>query len=422
MKNEGNKIKRNRDFTTQTLDANLFNQREVGEQYSIVERILRSAYETDTEISKSWVLNAIDVIDNNQNDFICLPENLCVEKNNGVVTFEFRKRSRANIFLLMLYILLFVLGLLLAAYWGIFYLNKVNLNKDIDNDGIADLNLDINKDGKAEINIDTNRDNKPDLNIDYKGNRKATFNLDKNNDGKADFNLVQDATHNKKCDLNCDSDGDGWPDYSIDIDGDGEADLDIDTDGDQKPDLNIDEDGNGKCDLNCDTNGDLKCDKYCTDDKKEVKRSGPTSVTGNPDNNVGTGGLIINYTSEVGATTNVLPDDMQNSKPIPPREFTVENTSSFSIAYRLIWQVKENSFVSENLKYQLVSKDGGFNSNLTTVPTLNGNKIIQRNIIIPAGGMHHYSLNFRLIGTNTEQNEDQGKTFSGYITAEYDEQ
>ena len=133
-------------------------------------------------------------------------------------------------------------------------LEPLQINIDIDGDGIADLNIDMNDDGIADLNIDINGDEIADLNIDTNGDGVADFNIDSNGDGIADYNLDTDA--DGELDINIDNNNDNMPDLNIDIDGDGKADLNIDLDNDGMPTLNLDMDNDGKADLNIDTDGD----------------------------------------------------------------------------------------------------------------------------------------------------------------------
>ncbi len=410
----------NKNFKEEKLSLKDFTEKPVNEQFSILKEVLGKAYAKETKISKDWIISCIELSCSPKDEVIYLAKNLAVEKKKGDITFRFRKKRRLNAFLLGIYIVAFILGVLAATYWAVFYLSRADLNKDIDGDGIPDINLDLNNDGKAEINIDTNKDDKPDLNIDYKGNRKAVFNIDTDNDGIADYNLVNDATDGKVCSLNCDTNGDGWPDLNIDLDGDGIADMDIDTDGDGIADLNLDTNGDGTCNLMCDTNGDLICDEYCIGTTLDsIKQSGTTTITGNPNVDILTGGLVITYSSDNLSGYSYLPNDMSYSAPIPDKTFTIENTSSYPIIYRLVWKIYSNDFETGNLKFRLTGTNGGITTDYATVPKTD--EVIATYITIPPKVTQTYTLSFRFEGTYTEQNIDQGRTFSAIVNAEYDD-
>ena len=362
-------------------------------------------------------MSCIELLQDEQAEKVYLPYNLCVEKTNGELVFKFRHKS--NIILLIIFISAFLIAAMAATYYSLYYLNVVNLNKDIDGDGISDINIDINKDNLAEVNIDINRDNKPDLNVDYKGNRKAMFNVDKDGDRKADFNLVTKVSKNGTCTINCDLNNDGWPDINIDLDGDGIADVDIDTNKDNIPDLNLDTNGDGVCDLMCDTNKDNVCDQFCVNTNADSRQSGPTTVSGDPSVSFSTGELIVTYTNGEIIERAVLPDDTKGSIPIPDKTFTIENTSVYDLNYKLVWKIAKNDFTTTHLKYTLISQDGGANVEKTILPKEDVDVV--RHITIPGKSKQTYTIKFDFEGTYEEQNIDQNKEFDGYITAEYDD-
>lgn len=106
--------------------------------------------------------------------------------------------------------------------------NRIDVNKDTDNDG------------KPEVNIDTDGDFLPNINLDLDGDGKPNLNIDTDGDGLADINI--------------DTDGDGLPELNIDTDGTGDwhatKDKSHETDGIWMPDRNIDTDGDGVADKN----------------------------------------------------------------------------------------------------------------------------------------------------------------------------
>ncbi len=400
------------------------------EQFDVVRSVLQDAY-PHTDIKNSWVMSCVELIDKEHDQIVYLPKDLAVEKVDNTLNFRFESRKK-NFALLLLFLATFLATAIGTIYVTLNYIEKKDLNKDIDKDGISDLNVDKDKDGKDDINIDTNNDKIPDLNIDYKGNRKAVFNVDSDKDGKADFNFVNDAStleKRKTCNLNCDVNADGWPDTNIDLDGDGKADVDIDTDKDGKPDLNIDVDGDGKPDILLDPKGTGQCTESCVENieqKNEVvdssKKSGPSSVTGEPQSSevTSSGNLVISYSGSGAPSIDVLPDDMPEHVEIEDRKFTITNETNYPILYRLVWTNVSNNFETENLQYSLTGTMGGISKEFQPVPKANG--IIKEGITIPANTTQSYTLSFVLKGTHTEQNIDAGKTFAGVVTAEIDEQ
>ncbi len=417
-KSKNDEILVNKKFKKIIINLDEFNQKKVNEQFSLIKEILSNAY-TDTNILDSWVMSIIELSCSKNNEIIFLPKNLRIKKEKNILTIKFSNQKKRYLIFVFLYLIVFAFALAAATYYATLYMSRSKINKDIDKDGIPDINIDINNDYIADINIDNNDDLKPDLNIDYKGNRKSRFNIDKDQDKKADFNIVNKYQKGEKCKLNCDINNDGWPDLNIDIDGDLKADFDIDTDGDLKPDLNLDTNGDEVCDLMCDLDNDNICDKYCINSpSSQVKKSGSSELSGDPKIDIDTGGLKITYedSKDIGK---VLPDDMKSSVPIPDKIFKVENTSAYPILYKLTWNIRVNNFETENLKYSLKSTNGGATKSMVTVPK--NNIDIARNILIPAKSMQTYTLSFRFVGINAEQNIDQNRTFDGIINAYYEE-
>src|SRR5574344_938113 len=90
-----------------------------------------------------------------------------------------RKRKIIDSILIVAILVLFTLGTI-----GIFYANKrdekVKLNIDTNNDGIAELNIDL---GSGECKINCSKDGLiPYLNISYNDLEKAVFNIDNDSD------------------------------------------------------------------------------------------------------------------------------------------------------------------------------------------------------------------------------------------------
>lgn len=416
MKDEKN-IKLNKHFKEEKLLLSEFHSKDINEQNTILINILKRIYANDTELLRTWVNETLKLSCNPNDATIKLPKVIVEKKNDMLIFKNATDKKKSNWLLIIIYILILLIGILAGIYWTISYFNKAGCNKDIDSDGNPDLNI------NNIINLDTNNDNKPDLNIDYKGNQKAVFNIDKDGDGKADFNLVNYSKEcSKVCTINCDTNDDGWPDINIDLDGDGKVDVDIDTDGDCVADMNIDTNGDGKCNLMCDTDSDGTCDKYCIGISNDIiKHSGATTVSGTPNIDIvgDSFGLVITYNSDNLTTYNVLPDDMQQAKPIPDKIFTIENTSSYPIIYRLVWKIYQNDFETNNLKYTLTGNNGGISIKEATVPKSDGT--IATYITIPPKVIQTYTLSFRMSGTSAEQNIDQNRTFSAIINAEYDD-
>lgn len=406
-------------FSGKSIDLIKFNILDDKSQFKTIEDTLKEIYGDNLKVTKRLVFKVIRLTYNPKDDYIFLPYNLKVSKEKLLLNFTVENKKDISIGWLVFGIWLFIFALIAATYAGIQYLSIADLNKDIDGDGIADINIDINNDNIAEINIDTNNDKKPNTNIDYKGNRKSVFNIDLNNDGKPDSNLVNDATDKTKvCKLNCDTNGDGWPDLNIDLDGDGKADVDIDTDGDRVADLNLDVNGDTICDIMCDTDGDNLCDENCISATDPGKKNGSSTVSGDPNMESSTPVLIINYVEGVTVNiSNLMPDDQPNiTQTNPYKSFTIENESTYPIIYSIKWNITENTFTTNNFKFRVDSTNGGPTIDYTTVP--NTNVYLAKNITIGAKVKQKYTITFNLVGTNTPQNEDQGKIFQGSVKVE----
>lgn len=415
-------------FKKQEIDLVKFNEKIDKEQKEQIQTLLENAYGDNLKIDRKYVMKVLRLTWNPKDDFTYLPYNLKVTKDKLNLSFEVVKKKPIPLGLAIFLIWLFCFAVIGATYYGIKYVRLMGLNKDIDGDGIADINIDLDGDGLADINIDTNGDDKPDLNIDYRHNQKSTFNIDTDNDGFADFNIINDATENpKECRINCDTDGDGWPEINIDLDGDGVPDTNIDTDNDGIPDLNLDIDGDGKCDLMCDTNGDNKCDEKCIkpedgviDDKGNIKEpENPNKEQqGNGDTDASTPTLMLNFVDGGKLIVDDLfPDDQPGMEPIyPTKVFYIENLSAVAIRYTLKLEVDTNTFTSSNLKYKLEGTNGGITLDYRTVPK--GTSYIAEDIIVAPRVTQKYTMTFKLQGTGTPQNEDQGRMFEGKIDVE----
>ena len=410
-----------KNFPGKEIDLTKFNLLSDKEQYDEIKKILVDIYKDNLKINRKQVMKVISLTLTTGDDYTYLPHSLKVSKEKLKLKFEVvpKKGIGLGIIIAAFWALLFsIVG---ATYAGVYYWSIKDLNKDIDNDGIADINIDIDGDKKADINVDTDKDNKPNLNIDYKGNRKGVFNIDYDNDGKADYNLVNDATDkNTVCKINCDTNGDGWPDLNIDLDGDGTPDLDIDTDNDGIPDLNLDIDGDGRCDVMCDTDGDGKPDTNIIESPNGGgKHNGSSSTTGTPDTNQETASLILKFIDgETLSIEGIMPDDQPyyNADIKPYKTFTVENLSNVDLTYSIIMVVGYNTFTSNNFKYKLDGTNGAPSFGYIVAPKTN--TYIAENVRIAKKTTQKYRVTFNLEGTNSPQNEDQGKEFSATFKIE----
>lgn len=370
-------------------------------------------YEGKVEVTKKHIDKVLNIAFDTRDNETYLPASLRVEKIGSKLIFSFKKTNNLALFILFALAFLFVGGF--ATYMGVQYLARLELNQDLDGDGVADLNIDLDDDGICDINCDTDKDGLPDRNIDYRSNRKPIFNI-LLEDGLIFNPINQDTNGDGVCDINCDTNSDGWPDLNIDIDGDGIVDFDRDIDGDGIKDLDLDLDGDGICDINCDTDKDNVCDTNCTNANINGNGGG-TSQEGNGGMDFTTANLIVVFdsTDDVVAE-NIYPDDQTGqglNTTIPSIGFTVQNTTNQTLYYNLSWTVNENTFTSDNFWYRVTSDNAGFTQDWTTAPT--SDYTFATRVAVAPNTTQTYSVDFTLHGTGEPQNYDQGKIFNGQI-------
>ena len=378
-----------------------------------IDELLNYMYENQIKITtqmREKILNiAYDVADNETH----LPKGLMAVKDGSKLTLKFHKSNN------LLLIILAVIGIMLlgggATYLGAHYVQLRNYNIDLDGDGIADLNIDLDDDQVCDINCSDDK-KKPNTNIDYKGNRKPIFRVLKE-DGSIFNDINIDVDGDGKCDINCDTNGDGWPDLNVDYDGDGKIDFDIDLNHDGIKDLNLDTNGDGVCDLNCDDNNDGKCDRYCTNIELPNNGGGTSAQTGEGGIELSAINLLVTFQVLNNIKiSNLFPDDQKGegfTTTIPDLEFTVENKSDIVLYYDIGWDVKENTFESDNFMYKVISDNKGYNADWKTAPK-ETSKIIER-VAVEPHTTQSYKISFTLHGTGAEQNYDQGKSFNAQI-------
>ena len=413
-KKKEEQIKQN--YNREVIDLKEFMLLDAKKQDEKIKETLDIMYEGNLNVTKKHIEKVLNICFDPKDNEVYLPASLKVEKTGSKLTFYFHKRNNVGLILLFLLAFLFVGGF--ATYTGVQYLGRLQMNQDLDGDGIADLNIDLDGDGICDINCDTDKDGKPDRNIDYHNNRKPIFNV-LMDDGTI-FNPVnQDTDGDGKCDINCDTNDDGWPDLNIDYDGDGVVDLDRDTNGDGIKDLDLDINGDGVCDLNCDEDKDNVCDKNCTtitiDDN-----GGGTSQEGSGGVDLSTASLIVIFESQDNVVAeNIYPDDQAGTgvnTSIPDLRFTVQNTTNRTLYYDLGWIVNENTFESTNFRYRVTSDNNGFTQGWTTAPT--ADSYFANRVAIAPDTTQSYTISFTLHGTGEEQNYDQGKIFDGQVSVQ----
>ena len=378
-----------------------------------IKETLDLMYEGKIEVTKKHIDKVLNICFDTKDNETYLPASLRVEKIGSKLIFTFKKGNNMALFILFALCFLLIGGF--ATYMGVHYLARLELNQDLDGDGVADLNIDLDDDGICDINCDTDKDGKPDQNIDYRGNRKPIFNV-LLEDGTIFNPSNQDTDGDGTCDINCDTNDDGWPDLNIDIDGDGVVDFDRDIDGDGIKDLDLDLDGDGVCDINCDNDKDNVCDTNCTN--VDINgNGGGTSQEGDGGMDFTTASLIVIFDSTDGVVAdNIYPDDQEGegvNTTIPSIGFTAQNTTDHTLYYNISWSVIENTFTSTNFWYRVSSNNNGFNQDWTTAPT--SDYVFAENIAVAPNTTQEYVVEFTLHGIGEPQNYDQGKIFNGRV-------
>ena len=107
------------------------------------------------------------------------------------------------------------------------------------------------------------------------------------------------------------------------------------------------------------------------------------------------------------------------------KTFNVENTGTEIGYYKINWQEFNNKIDNDELQVEFTCKsykgstESGTCSNLTREAAYN--RDLKSNIEIASGIRHEYTLKITFMDTNQNQNENQGKSFSGVLRVEGDE-
>ena len=107
------------------------------------------------------------------------------------------------------------------------------------------------------------------------------------------------------------------------------------------------------------------------------------------------------------------------------KTFNVENTGTEIGYYKINWQEFNNKIDNDELQVEFTCKsykgstESGTCSNLTREAAYN--RDLKSNIEIASGIRHEYTLKLTFMDTNQNQNENQGKSFSGVLRVEGDE-
>ena len=107
------------------------------------------------------------------------------------------------------------------------------------------------------------------------------------------------------------------------------------------------------------------------------------------------------------------------------KTFSVENTGTEIGYYKINWQEFNNKINDDELQVEFTCKsykgstESGTCSNLTREAAYN--RDLKSNIEIASGIRHEYTLKLTFMDTNQNQNDNQGKSFSGVLRVQGDE-
>ena len=113
---------------------------------------------------------------------------------------------------------------------------------------------------------------------------------------------------------------------------------------------------------------------------------------------------------------------MQNIKPgqTITKKVTVKNTGTLDTIYSLVWQELNNTITNDEMVISATCKR--LNSSNTEEGTCENieespieENIVKNKVSIESGITHEYTITITFIETETEQNYNQGKTFSGVL-------
>ena len=86
------------------------------------------------------------------------------------------------------------------------------------------------------------------------------------------------------------------------------------------------------------------------------------------------------------------------------------------LTYSIIMQVGLNTFTTNNFKYKLDATNGVQSFGYTVAPKVNS--YLVKDVRIAKKTTQRYRVTFNLEGTNSPQNEDQGKQFTASFKIE----
>jgi hypothetical protein len=211
--------------------------------------------------------------------------------------------------------------------------------------------------------------------------------------------------------LNCSSNNDNRPDKYIDTTGDGtcnfrcsggDPNLNIDINGDGICDINCDTDGDGVADTNIDTTGDNVCNVNCTSDDDKLVDIKPT------DKNLI---LYVSYIKSVNAV-NVEPGWSAT------QNFIVSNQSDEAITFNVKWTNVYNDFDIKDSFVYAIKRNSIYETSSLGVVAPSKDSYLMKDIIIPPNTSYSYEIIYNYKNLDSNQNVDQGKTFTAKIEVE----
>lgn len=122
--------------------------------------------------------------------------------------------------------------------------------------------------------------------------------------------------------------------------------------------------------------------------------------------------LVIKFatTTNIALVSSNIGDEINKA-------FSVTNTTNEIVHYHILFKDVKNNFNNlNNLKYNLISNDGGANINNVNAPVKES--YLAGDIIILPKETHNYVLNIKFIENDYDQSEDINKMFSSKILVE----
>ena len=115
-----------------------------------IKETLDLMYEGKIDVTKKHIDKVLNIAFDTRDNETYLPGSLRVEKIGSKLIFSFKKTNNLALFILFALAFLFIGGF--ATYMGVEYLARLELNQDLDGDGVCDINCDTDKDNVCDTN------------------------------------------------------------------------------------------------------------------------------------------------------------------------------------------------------------------------------------------------------------------------------